>query len=450
MIEKFSINYGDKKIDAVRSGVSNYYAMLPEKIDFQGKKLDGMVLKNNSGWMLMLGDRNDNPLLIYLDVDNNIAVQRGKDKAPVKGTFNPYIKQDTDLWKFCKIIHDVRSEIFDYEKLNVDTKKANDARFHNLVSMLKLIGYPSIDKVKYGTSTCTPQYLLREVTSKLEEFTNIGPYVTRMTTENGDVVECSNVSTGKEKQTVVLGTTRLDAATDDLSTSLEFRMAELEARRKIDKTYCAKKVRPMRREDQTEEDKVVQRTCRELALDTYGEQYKDLTEEQKRVIHKKASEKTGIMSYDEYKDYMDALEQTAVFVMRLYYDLLEDADKAFVDSYVARRNDRFSNPDLTVYQGIELGDVISEFIDSASMGRACNIEDRYVKRECEKLEAILGPVVPGSAVDEKSILRRTIKEEKDERTENIRKYDTLYAKPVGNGVPKVPKGLDDSDDDPIH
>ena len=38
MIEKFSINYGDKKIDAVRSGVSNYYVMLPEKIDFQGKK----------------------------------------------------------------------------------------------------------------------------------------------------------------------------------------------------------------------------------------------------------------------------------------------------------------------------------------------------------------------------------------------------------------------------
>lgn len=443
MVKNYLINYGDKKKAFVRRVDDNYDATLSEKIDFQGEKLDGSVLKNDSGWMLMLGDRNDNPLLVYLNSDNLVEVQVGKNRRAVESAFNPYIKQDKDLWRFCKIIHDVRSEIFDYEKLN-------DARIHNLVGMLKLIGYSSVDKVKYGTSTCTPQYLLREVTSKLEEFTNLGQYVIRITTKKGDVVECFNVSTSKEKQAVVHGTTRLDAATDDLSTSLEFRMAEMEERRKVDKTYCAKKVRPMRREDQTEEDNIVQRTCRSLALDTYGIQYKDLTEEQKREINKKASEQTGIMSYDEYKDYMDTLEETAVFVMRLYYDLLDDADKSFVDSYTARKKSRFGEPDLTGYQGIELGDVISEFIDSASMGRTFNIEDRYVKRECEKLETILGPEVPGAAIDEKSILRRTIKEEKEERAENIRKYDTLYAKPVGNGVPKAPKGLDDSDDDPIH
>lgn len=447
MIEKFSINYEDNKIEAVRSGVGNYFAMLPDKFDLQGKQVDAMVLKNEAGWILMLGDRKDNPLLIYLKNDNSVEVQVGKNRRAVETAFDPYSKQDTELWRYCKIIHDVRSEIQAYEKLNVDTRRANDARYHNLVSLLKLIGYPSVDKVKWGTSTCTPQYLLREVAAKLEEFKNLGPYVSRMLTEGGDVVECSNVTTAREKQAVALGTTMLEEETDDLITSLEFRMAEFEARRKIDKKYCAKKVRPARKEDQTEDDRLVQQVCRELSLDTYNDQYKNLTEEQKRVIHKKASEKTGIMSYDEYKDYLDMLEQTAVFVMRLYYDLLEDVDKEFVEKYIPRTKSSYNTPDLTGYRGIELGDVISDFIDSADMGRACNIEDRYVKRECEKLESILGPVVPGSAVDEKSILRRTINEEKEERTENIKRYDSSYTKPVGSGTPK---GLDDSDDDPIH
>ena len=57
MIERFLIDYNVQKVQAVRSAVGKYYVMLPEMIDFQGKKVDGIIARVNGAWSMVIGDR---------------------------------------------------------------------------------------------------------------------------------------------------------------------------------------------------------------------------------------------------------------------------------------------------------------------------------------------------------------------------------------------------------
>lgn len=453
MIEKFLIDYNDQKVQAVRSAVGKYYVMLPEMIDFQGKKVDGIVARVNGAWSMIIGDRKSpDCLTVFLKDDNSVEIQRGTDPTiiPARGAFNPYSKSETLLWKYCKTIYDVADGIFAHEKLNIPTDKLNDVRSLYLRAFVKLLGYGSVDKVKFGTSTCTPEYLLREIGEKLENYKSLTPYIYREMTDDGDVIDVCEVTTDSEKRELAFAAQGLQQDSDELIRTLDFRIEELKARRKFNGLYCAKKVRPMNKEDYPAEDRKVMEESRRLALNTYGIPYKDLTESQKRVINKKANEATGIMTYEEYEDYMDTLERTSHFIMRLNYDLLEDGDKAYIDRVVAREEGEDAQADLTKVSGMELADIIYGFVDSPEFLRACNIEDRFVKRECENLERALGPEVPGVPTDERTILRRTVIEERTEREGYIQSFDNQYRKNDANTNKKA-MGLDDTDDEePIY
>ena len=452
MIERFLIDYNVQKVQAVRSAVGKYYVMLPEMIDFQGKKVDGIIARVNGAWSMVIGDRKSPDFLtVFLKDDKSVEIQRGNDPEliPARGSFNPFSKSETALWNYCKTIYDVADGIYAHEKLNIPTDKLNDIRALYLRAFVKLLGYGSVDKVKFGTSTCTPEYLLREIGEKLETYKSLTPFIHREMTENGDVVDVCEVTTDSDKAVLALAAKGIKQDGDDLISTLDYRIEELKARRKVNGLYCAKKVRPMNKEDYPADEKKVLEETRKLAISIYGVQYKDLTDAQKRAVNKKANEVTGVMTYDEFEDYMDTLERTAHFIMRLNYDLLEDGDKAYIDRVVERTEGKDAKADLTGISGMEFADLIYGFVDSPEFIRACNIEDRFVRSECENLERTLGPEIPGAPISERSILRRTVVEERIEREGYIRDFDNQYRKTDAN-TDKKAMGLDDSDDEPIY
>ena len=297
MIEKFLIDYNDQKVQAVRSAVGKYYVMLPEMIDFQGKKVDGIVARVNGAWSIIIGDRKSpDSLTVFLKDDKSVEFQKGNDstKRLAGGVFNPHAKSETMLWDYCKTIYDVAEGIYAHEKLNIPTDKLNDIRELYLRAFIKLLGYGSVDKVKFGTSTCSPEYLLREIGEKLETYKSLTSFIHREMTDKGDIINVCEVTTDSDKASLVFAVNGIQQDGDELIKALDFRIEELNARRKVNDSYCAKRVRPVNKDDYSEEDRRVMGELRKFALNTYGVQYKDLTEAQKRTVNKKINETTEL------------------------------------------------------------------------------------------------------------------------------------------------------------
>lgn len=391
MIEKFLIGFDGKEMPVVRTDVGKYYFMLPEKKDKNGRKFVEYISREDKAWTFTSRIENDPEYFFRLMLRDDFSIAWENDTSQgvkvSREKFNPNVKSDSKVYGLTKKIYDVAQEIYAHEKLNVPTDKMNQIRELYLRSAIKLLGYQSVDKVKYGTIMCDSMFLLHDIGRMLEKYKNLAQYVHREVSDDGTVVECTSVRDEKTRTKMMSEGEQVAVTLKDATMLLGCRMDALDERRGVNRDYC----KNMKRE----------------------------------------------LSDEDYTAYMSVVERTAKLIMGLNYDLLEEVDREGIK-------------DLTGCSELDLEKEISDLIDTSDFNRACYIEDLFVRRECEKLESRIDEEISSSdrvkeALGlELGILKKSVAEEREERDGYIEAYNAQYVRPDVNRNKKA-KGLDDTD-----
>lgn len=409
MIEKFFIDYGKRKLAVVKKGVGSYTARLPIRKDENGNEYIEYIRRENDTWCYNSTKKDDHEYryTVWLKDDGRIESSRGLSNNVVENDtrFVPYAKPKNREEAIAQVLFDVKTNIHDYEKLAVPTDTINKMRDFYLRAMVKLLGYSSVDKVKYGESSIDPVFCLRDVGVLLSSYQTLSPSIFRITTENGIVYECSNVTNADEKQRLMEDGQCIAYDLQEARKLRENMLEGLSRKRNFKPDYCTgmQKVLPPR----------------------------------------------------EWKVYAEVLERTAKLVMSLNYDLLEDVDKTGLGEdftlAVEQSDKNIQVEDLTKLSQEEVEKRISGLINSEEFKTACKIEDWFVLRCCndfedEIKENMANPRIRqgvGAALDE---MLEEVRKERDKRNTTVDKNGRTVKKSESQTPPKpTVKRLDDED-----
>ena len=344
MIEKFFIDYGKRKLAVVKKGVGSYTARLPIRKDENGNEYIEYIRRENDTWCYNSTKKDDHEYryTVWLKDDGRIESAEGLSNRVVENDtkFVPYAKPKNREEAIAQVLFDVKTRIHDYEKLAVPTDKTNKLRELYLSVLVKLLGYGSVDKVKFGESSKEPIFCLREVGTLLSSYQTLSPSIYRITTENGIVYDCSRITNVDEKQRLMEDGQCIAYDLQEAITLRDGMIEGLTRKRNFKDDYCTDmpKVLPQR----------------------------------------------------EWKLYAEILERTAKLVMSLNYDLLEDVDKKGLgDDFtlaVEQSDKNIKVEDLTKLSQEEVEKRISDLINSPEFKTACKIEDWFVLRCCNDME----------------------------------------------------------------
>ena len=344
MIEKFFIDYGKRKLAVVKKGVGSYTARLPIRKDENGNEYIEYIRRENDTWCYNSTKKDDHEYryTVWLKDDGRIESAEGLSNRVVENEtkFVPYAKPKNREEAIAQVLFDVKTRIHDYEKLAVPTDKTNKLRELYLNALVKLLGYGSVDKVKFGESSIVPIFCLREVGALLSSYQTLSPSIYRITTENGIVYDCSRITNVDEKQRLMEDGQCIAYDLQEAITLRDGMIEGLTRKRNFKDDYCTDmpKVLPQR----------------------------------------------------EWKLYAEILERTAKLVMSLNYDLLEDVDKKGLgDDFtleVEQSDKNIKVEDLTKLSQEEVEKRISDLINSPEFKTACKIEDWFVLRCCNDIE----------------------------------------------------------------
>lgn len=344
MIEKFLIDYGKRKLAVVKKGVGSYTARLPIRKDENGNEYIEYIRRENDTWCYNSTKKDDHEYryTVWLKDDGRIESAEGLSNRVVENEtkFVPYAKPKNREEAIAQVLFDVKTRIHDYEKLAVPTDKTNKLRELYLRALVKLLGYSSVDKVKFGESSIEPIFCLREVGVLLSSYQTLSPSIYRITTENGIVYDCSSITNVDEKQRLMEDGKCIAYDLKEAITLRDEMIEGLTRKRNFKADYCTDmpKVLPPR----------------------------------------------------EWKLYTEILERTAKLVMSLNYDLLEDVDKKGLgDDFtleVEQSDKNIKVENLTKLSQEEVEKRISDLINSPEFKTACKVEDWFVLRCCNNFE----------------------------------------------------------------
>ncbi|MGN1330715.1 MAG: hypothetical protein ACI4VN_05210 [Clostridia bacterium] len=114
---------------------------------------------------------------------------------------------------------------------------------------------------------------------------------------------------------------------------------------------------------------------------------------------------------DDWETYSSVVRKTATLLLELNYDLL---------GYSIRKK----LTDCSSLTGDELETRISKLIDSYEFDRACNIEDRFIIAECERMASKPETIEEDFELE---ALKREAMATREEKTRYARRYDSIQA-----------------------
>lgn len=357
-----NILYKGKKVEAKIEKNGRILIKLPERTSrIQNRTQEAMARIDNAwGFTTQSLQPKEEYRLVWLYDDGHIEwCDNTRPEKMNAGNFNPRLVYREFPQNIAQELYEVSQQLREYQEIGMSEYEIESLRAGSLESNLNLLGYTRYEEIPEKIQDLAGYGILGKIGDRLQKYRNFKGEMTQRRYSRA------------ESYPQILQTPEQD---EELRRTLE------EAGQII-----IQDINFMRTQDEY--------LARGRAIDP--------------TFYKEMSKK---IPPEDWEIYSKAVRDTAILLLELNHDLL---------GYKVRKN----LTDCSGLTGEELLDRISRLIDSSEFDKACNIEDRFIISECERLAK------DGRAEDDLELeaLKRKAMATREEKGRYASRYDTIRA-----------------------
>ena len=382
-MEKLYLLYNGKKLTYKKHNDGTRSIDIPVRLDKSGEYISTSIESDSIGWRMTTkrSGNDDSASSVWITNKGEIAYCSSEDKEtrflgekidPNKETDNPVYQKAQELYK---ILSETMEQIVAYEKSPWTPEQVLDLRRRQLASIFRLLGYKKISDIDEREEPSGEYAALSRVGKILEDYQDL-TFVKgeiNMFGQQDYIIDIPEFYKPREDESKAPS-----SIIEDYSKLID----EVDAAFQEDLSFIKEK------------DEFFARS-----RDIYRDYFLDM----KRKVPKY-----------EWQRYYATVIKTAKLAMGLNYDIIPEALRANIT-------------DLTGLSEMEIGDRISELIDSREFANASDIEDRYAVSETTRLAGKLDDFAANEDAFSRGELAVALKELKDEalkiRTERNNKME---------------------------
>lgn len=357
------ILYKGKKVKAQLDGEGGVFIKLPDRNLKNNHSMTEVMARSDNAWCFTSQSNQyaDNYCMVWLYDDGHIEWCNDMTKRRMgAGEFRPGTHNREFPENVAQEMYEAAQQLREYEELGMSESEITDLSAKMLEVNLNLLGYERYESIFKDIPDLAGYGILGKIGDRLQHYRNFRGEVNQRRSNQDDKYPEILPVTPEDKE---LGDA-LDQAGQTVIQDVNFMRNQdtyLARARSIDPTF-----------------------------------YKDMPKK---------------VTPDEWKTYSSVVGKTATLLLELNHDLL---------GYSIRKN--LTN--CSSLTGDELETRISKLIDSHEFDMACNIEDRFIIAECERVAS-----KPEAAEEdfELEALKREAIATREEKTRYARRYDSIQS-----------------------